>query len=258
MVRITSTKLSGVDPPRWRPYPGISLLYDPPGCAALAGLEPLAGLPTARQREPGLYERLWGAARELAAAADAAGLALAPLPPATYHVTLCDGVNRGVLDRVHPEHREELAATLAALPDSLLWTGPVTRLLGDPEVRWRVWRDPVTLRAEGVAVRGHALVAALVPAGQRSRAALARHATARDELVERLAARLGVEVPQPWRPHVTLGYFANEDDAARARHTLIPGWQDTVRARTARAAVTFRSAAVHGFTDMASFWRLGH
>lgn len=256
MARITSTKVRAVDPPAWRRYPGVSLLYDNPGCAQLSGLERLESLPAARQRDDRLYRRLAALADELVIAARDAELAVSPLPRRTYHVTLCDGVNRGVRSRVPEEHRAEVDAFLEALPDSLLWPTAVLRLLADPELRWRARRDPVTFRLHGLDAWGHALVARLAPAGEQARAAMARHDAARADLAARLEARLGVTLG-PWRPHVTLGYFANEDDAARAREALLPAWAATVADRVGDATVTFRSAGVYGFTDMATFWRLG-
>lgn len=256
MVRITNAKLSSVAPPVWRRYAGASLLYDGPGAAASFGVEPLEEL-AARHRDDRLYRRLRALAGEFAAEARACGVEVCLVPAHTYHVTLCDGAHEGVRTSVHAAYREEVGATLDEVPDSLLWSNSVMRLLRDPEIRWRVWRDPITFRVEDVGAWGHALVARLAPAGERSLAAKARHEASREEFAARLRSRVGVEV-QPWRPHVTLGYFANGDDADRAREELVPGWQAAVQARTEEVSVTFHSASVYGFTDMVSYWRLGH
>lgn len=254
-MKITSSKLSAVSPPTWKRYPGVSLLYDAPGSAAVSGLAPLETLGPAGP-EGVLYDRLRDVAEALVGQARAAGAELCLVPPSTYHVTLCDGVNEGSRAHVPEGRREEVARTLDELPDSLLWANGVMRLLRDPEIRWSVWTDPVTFRVQGLSVWGHALTARLVPAGTPSQAAMSRHAKARTELVERLRVQVGAET-QAWRPHVTLAYFANEDHAAHARTALLPRWQELARERTAQASVTFRSASVYGFTDMVSYWRLG-
>lgn len=254
MVRITNPKLNRVAPPAWRPYPGVSLLYDDP--VALSGLERLERLAGARHRNDRLYRRLQAVAGGVASAAREEGTAVCLVPRHTYHVTLCDGVNEGTRTQVRQDRRREIGTTLAGLPDSLLGTSSVIRLLRDQGILWSVWTDPVTFRVGGLDVRGHALVARLLPAEGRSLVAKARHEASRSELVARLSAEIGVQVPE-WRPHVTLGYFANEDDAARVRD-LITVWQDTVRERTGGSSVTFPSASVYGFSDMVSFWRLGH
>lgn len=255
MVRITNSKLSGMAPPVWSRYAGASLLYDGPGVAASLGVEPLEEL-AAKHWDGRLYRQLRTLAGEFAAEARETGVEICLVPRHTYHVTLCDGLHEGVRTSVHPEYRDEVGATLDELPDSLLWSNGVMRLLRDPEIRWPVWRDPVTFRVEGVGAWGHALVARLSPAGERSLAAKARHEAAREEFAARLHIRVGVEV-QPWRPHVTLGYFANGDDADHARQELLPGWQPVVQARTEGVSVTFHSASLYGFTDMVSYWRLG-
>ncbi len=257
MAMSTNAKLSVVTPPAWRPYPGLSLLYDPPGCATLSGVEPLERLTTTRHRDDRLARRLLLVAEDIAAAVRRERVQVGLVPWRTYHVTLCDGVNEGNRTHVRADRRDEVDATLAGLPDSLAWSSRVLRLLRASELAWSVWTDPVTFGVEGVSVWGHALVARLAPADARSLTAAARHEAARVDFVAALNAHVGVQT-QEWRPHVTLGYFGDQDDASLARDLLGPSWQDTVRERTGDVTVTFRSAAVYGFTDMVSFWRLGH
>lgn len=256
MVDITTGKLRAVSPPAWRPYPGVSVLYTDPGSAGVSGVEPLDTASGTRHGDRRLYDHLYAVAEEIDASLSAGDVPFGRLPRHTYHVTLCDGVNQGTRSRVHRSLRDEVASTLDAMPDSLLWTTTLLRLLQDRELQWTVRRNPVSYRVETLRVWGHVLVASLEPADQRSEAAKAAHEACRSDLVARLAARLGVRI-QPWRPHVTLGYFANEDAAAHARDHVLPEWQDRVGERVA-SSVTFRSASVHGFTDMVSFWRLAH
>lgn len=256
MREITNPKLDGVAPPSWRRYPGVSVLYDDPGCAAVSGVERLEALPRADDWDDRLYQQLAALAGELERSLAGEGVPLCLLPRGTYHVTLCDVVNEGSREQVAAALRQEVGATLDELPDSLLWPTTLLRLLADPELYWQVWRQPVSFRLERLEVRGQALVAALEPADERSAAAEAAHERCRAALAERVAARLGVPVPA-WRPHVTLGYFPDGEGAARGGEA-IAGWQDAARARTRGLAATFTSAAVYGFTDMVSFWRLGH
>lgn len=257
MAEITTRKLNNVSPPAWRPYPGLSVLYTDPGATAVSGIEPLETASQARRGDRRLYDHLHAIAEEIDASLSDDGVAFCKLPRHTYHVTLCDGVNEGTRTRVRRELRDEVAGTLDALPDSLLWTTTVLRLLQDRELQWTVRRHPVRFRVEALHVWGHVLVAGLEPADDRSAAAKAAHEACRSDLVARLAARLGVRI-QPWRPHVTLGYFANEDAGTHAREHELPQWQDRACERAEALSVTFRSASVHGFTDMVSFWRLAH
>ena len=254
MVKITNRKLRSVAPTVWRAFRGVSLLYDRPGGAGSFGLERLERLPTGHDRGDRLYRELHGLAVEFAAAVGADGVPVALMPRGTYHVTVCDALNDGNLAQVREERRPEASALLEALPDSLLWSSRLVRLLRDRELPCSVWTDPVTYRVAGLEVRGSALVAAL-EASEGHEAVHARHGLARGAFASRLEAELDLPVPA-WQPHLTLGYVANDDDARRTR-TAVAGWQATVRSRTAGLEVTFPSASLYGFTDMVSFWRRG-
>lgn len=254
-VSITTPKLSVDGPTVWAAYRGLSLLYDRPGDVGLDGLTPLGRRSGVQPAADGLYRRLEELTAGFAHDARQQGVGWHPLPAYSYHVTLCDGVNDGNRSQVHAQRRGEVDTTLRALPDSLHWSNEVVRLLRDPELRWAVWRAPVTFSLAGLSIWGHVLVARLAPVDAASDTALASHHAARDELVARLRGRLGVRIPS-WRPHLTLGYFVNEDAAARAKDALLPGWRQDARAATRSQTVTYGSACLYGFTDMASFWRL--
>lgn len=257
MAEITTPKLSSVTPAVWSAYPGVSVLYTDPGSAALSGIEPLETSSRAGRGDRRLYDRLHRLAEDIRSGLSVDGVAFCKLPRHTYHVTLCDSVNEGTRSEVHREAREEVARTLDHLPDSLLWTSELLRLLRDRDLHWSVRRRPISFRVEALHVWGHVLAASLEPADQPSAAAKATHEACRADLAARLHTRLGVRV-QPWRPHVTLGYFPNEHAASRARDHELPAWQDRASEHTEGLSVTFRSASVYGFTDMVSFWRLAH
>lgn len=254
-MRITNRKLRSVAPTAWRAFRGVSVLYDRPGGAGSFGLERLERLPTGQERGDRIYRELHGLAVEFTDALGAGGVHIALVPRGTYHVTVCDALNDGSLAHVREDRRPEASALLEALPDSLLWSSRLVRLLRDPELPWSVWTDPVTYRVAGLEVRGSALVAALDTV-EGHEAAKARHELARGAFASHLEAELDLSVP-PWQPHLTLAYVANDDDADRTREA-VAGWQATVRSRTDGLETTFPSASLYGFTDMVSFWRRGH
>lgn len=256
-MNITTTKLSQVHPTAWEPYPGLSLLYEDAACSSSHGVQSLERLAVVAARDDELYRRLHGSVVEMVRAARRHGVGLSPLPLHSYHVTLCDAVNHGNRIEVSAPYRQLVDDTLADLPDRLLRTDELMLLMHDPELRWSVWRDPVGFRVDGLDVRGHALVARLVPSDGRSMIAASRHEAAREQFASRLHTRLGIDV-QPWRPHVTLGYLANEDHAARVHDRFLDRWQAETLERTAGTSIRFVSASVYGFTDMATFWRVGH
>jgi hypothetical protein len=253
LERVTNPKLTGSDPPEWRPYPGVSLLYDDTAAAGSRGLALLTS-PYADRGEP-LYGALEHIGREAAGRFRAAQVGYVPLPSRTFHVTLCDGVHRGNHAQVAPAAINAVDAVFDNLPDSLLRPSPVLRLLADPELLWCVWTRPVTLRAGELCVLGSVLGVTVEPADDRSAASLDAHRVARDKLAARWDAWTGLST-QPWRPHVSLGYFANEEGGTHARERLLPGLRPLVGKRARTSSVTFSSASVYGYIDMAAFYRL--
>lgn len=252
-MNLTNPKLAAVEPTAWARFPGMSLLYDDAGCSSSHGLQSLERLAVVADRDDELYRRLHDAVEE-AALRDDVGLNL--LPVHSYHVTLCDVVNHGNREHVRAPYRGLVDDTLEDLPDGLLWSNDLMALMRDPEPSWSVQSDPVRFRVEGLEVRGYALVARLTPSNQRSVAAVSRHEAARERFASRVHTRLGLDV-QSWRPHVTLGYLANDDLAAQLGDRVLDRWQAETLERIDGATVRFVSASVYGFTDMARFWRLG-
>jgi hypothetical protein len=249
---VTSRKLERATPPVWRPFSGLSLLYDPPGCNATSGVERLERVRADAVGDDRLLEGLARLAERAAGTLGAAGIEIALLPARTYHVTLCDGVNTANLDAVDTVARPAAAELLERLPDSLLWDDPLLDGLRTARALAEVRRWPVTVRATGLEVRGHALVVPLAPVDADAARALARHADARGELVDELG-RLGVRAPA-WHPHVTLGYLERRP-AEGLPEGALPD-PDAVVAATSGATLTLRTAAVYGFADMLTFWRL--
>lgn len=241
---ITNPKIASLAP-TWRRYHGVSVLFDNPGTRPEPGivrLEDIAVVDPDRQR---LYDDL------AAAFADDGGAlrnryGFCPLPRHSYHVTVCDGPNER-------DAAPGAATILDGLPDSLDRLETELRYLAGARVLGMV-TYPVTLTVSEIAVWGHVLAARLLPVDARARVALERIARARAELAEDLRNELHLWT-QPWRPHVSVGYFPNREAAALADSHL-PAWCRQVPA-VLRTPITFESAAVYGFTDIASFFRYG-
>lgn len=244
-LTITNPKLASLAP-TWRRYRGVSVLFDNPATRADPGVAPLADLAVADVAAQRLYD-------ELAAALDddlydlRERFGLCPLPRASYHVTVCDGPN---------EHHgiAAIAPLLDGLPGTLSELDAQLPLLTRAPVLTAAASTPLTLRVSDVAVWGHVLAARLAPADDAARVTLERVGRARDELADGLWRDLRLR-SQRWRPHVSLAYFPNRTAADAARAALPRGLR--ALPERLRCAVTFRSAAVYGFTDMASFFRLG-
>jgi hypothetical protein len=252
-TRITNPKVLDLAP-TWRRYRGLSVLFDNPGTRLGTGVLPLEHIPVNDPDQQRLYDNL----ADVVASIDVDDLreqyGFCPLPRYSYHVTVCDGPNERDIDRSTVPRRAAVAAVVDGLPDSLDQVSSALGFLHQARVLPTVAAEPVTFVATGIAIWGHVLAAQLEPAGQSARDALERIAQARAELSDDLQAHLGL-LTQAWRPHVSLGYFPNRSAAEAATATL-PGWQQALTAQP-QPAIAFSSAAVYGFTDMISFFRLG-
>lgn len=243
-LAITNDKLIGLEP-SWRRYHGISVLFDNPGTRPGPGIVRLEDIPVDDPDRQRLYDELAdavaGGDRRLR---DRYGLC--PLPRHSFHVTVCDGPN----ERDAVPH---VSALLDDLPSSLDRLAVELPFMAGAEVLTTVAGTPVTLVVSEIAIWGHVLVARLAPHGPEHRVALERVTRARDLLVQDLWTNLGLRT-QRWRPHVSLGYFPNRDAADAAVAALPPAFRSLPE--RLRTPITFSSAAVYGFADMVSFFRL--
>ncbi len=241
---ITNAKLASLAP-TWRPYRGVSVLFDNPGTRLhpdVVRLEDIAVVEPERQR---LYDDLacavadgdedWG---------DRHGLC--PLPRHSYHVTVCDGPNQHSGIPSVSTLLDGLPASLERLTDELV-------VMTDARVLAVAADNAVRLAVSEIVVQGHVLAARLVPVDPLSDIALDRITSARAELVDGLWTVFRLRTQQ-WHPHVSLGYFPNRHAAAAAGAALPAAYQDLPTVLD--TSITFASAAVYGFTDMASFFRV--
>ena len=228
---ITNPKLLGLEP-RWAPFRGFSLVFDSPeDDALLAALR--AGV-AALDRDALVADHF-----------------LRLLPPASYHVTVWDGVNDGKLPEVVPAFRAEWERFLQAIPaapfpDSLFREVQASEILACPDWNLRLrcarienWSDV-------------SLVAHLEPADDASADGLRRLRSARDDLSAAFGNKFGVRPHPDYVPHVTLGYFANAGRAATAA-PAVARWNDALRQRTAGLVLPLRRVHLSAFTDMTSF-----
>ena len=231
MIPITNPKLAGLEP-RWAPFRGFSLVFDPPEDDAFLGAL-RAGL--AELENDALIARFY----------------LRLLPAASFHVTAWDGVNEAKLAEVAPEFRAAWERFLQAgaakpFPEDLFRDVQASELLTCPDWDLRLrcarienWSDV-------------SLVAHLEPADAQTAASLAWLRAARDALSEAFGRRFGVRPHPDYEPHVTLGYFANGDLAARSA-AAVARWDAALRSATAGHVLTLRRLHLSVFADMTSF-----
>lgn len=252
-MRITNPKLATLDP-AWRRYRGLSVLFDNPGSRPGPGITALEDVPVGDGQRQTLYDVLAGVVGDADPERMRDGYGFCPLPRYSYHVTVCDGPNEHAIAGATSPDGAVAAALIAELPDSLDRATAQLRWLCRSPLLGAVAANAVTLAVSDVVIWGHVLAARLVPVDTQAQGALDRIAQARAALVDQLESRLGLQT-QAWRPHVSLGYFANRRSAKAATATL-PQWRRALAAQRT-PPIRFASAAVYGFTDMASFYRLG-
>lgn len=187
------------------------------------------------------------------------GHGVAALPRSTFHVTVCDGISDGLVDRVGSRDRPRVLAVLERIESDSLDGGHVDALapFAGPEVDdlLRVARAPLRFRIAAIRARGRAVVADLAtdPDDQPVRAAIERR---RRTLLAQLGSHLDLDLITPWRPHVTLAYALEPARANRFVDHTAQAAHELVRQREERCA-TFDAAEVFLFDDMVHFRRLG-
>lgn len=251
-MEITNPKVAGLEP-RWAPFRGFSLLFENPGdCLTPAGN--LLRLACRVEADPEL--RLY---RALAEGIRQTGCdrrySFCPLPHHSYHVTVWDGCNDGNLPEVCGAARPAFRSYVEALPGSLGNEAPFTgTIAASPLVARPDWG--IRFRFSELVKWGDSvLVVRLAPADGESERALSELAADRKRLTARFREAYGIGPGDEYRPHVSLGYFANAA-LARGADPHVPEWEDSLSVALEDVTVTFPRIALYGFTDMASFFRL--
>ena len=139
-----------------------------------------------------------------------------PLPAASYHVTVWDGLNDANVTYVNPVHREEAARFLRELPESLFASDLLDEVAASALITQTDWG--IRLRFEQLEKWSNvSLVARLAPADEDSADSLKSLSNARAQLSATFHRRYHVSPNESYVPHVSLGYFANEQQAKRKR-----------------------------------------
>lgn len=231
MIPITNSKLLGLEP-RWAPFRGVSLVFDPPDDDAfLRALR--AGVATL-SRDSLLTKHF-----------------LRLLPPASYHVTVWDGVNDGKLKEVVPEFRAEWERFLQSIPTESFPENLFREVLDSELATCPDWY----LRLRCARIENWSdvsLVARLEPTDVGTAKRLIHLQAARDALSERFGRKFGVRPHPDYTPHVTLGYFANAGLAASSA-PAVARWNDALRQAMEGRVLALRRVHLSAFTDMTSF-----
>lgn len=255
MLTVSNPKVAGFEP-RWADFRGYSLLFDNPGTSLTASGAILhLDNPVETDPELGFYRALTASVSAIGREMLIRSYLFCPLPPPSFHVTVWDGGNAAnVADVVEP-HRSELEAQLEHLPLSLTQNTALTELVLASALA--AHGAEITFRFDRLAKWGNSVLIAKLQPSEESQAHFQELAALRSSLSAEFAQMTGLNASKSYTPHVSLGYFANEE-AAQLATPCIDAWSTVVREQVGNQSLSFRSASLYGFTDMAHFFKLGN
>jgi hypothetical protein len=250
MIIVTNRRVAGFSP-RWRSFRGFTLLFDNPGNSLTdwQGFQLVACDPALE-----FYRALHGGLQEIGIDMLIETYLFCPLAPVSYHVTAWDCVNDGNLARLHAQYQPQLAELLAELPASLAKPNACIQVpLASELITQQAWG--IRFRFDRLVKWGNiALVALLRPADEEAARCLQSFTAARNHLNTSFCEVFGVSASESYRPHVTVGYFANTQ-LAQLSTPCVDGWSAILAAHLGDLTLTFDRVSLYGFTDIETFFR---
>ncbi len=253
MITIINQKVAGFEP-RWADFRGYSLLFDNPG-DSLTPSGALLDLNSQVDTDPelGFYQALNNSIAAIGRDMLIRFYLFCPLPPPSYHVTVWDGGNDANVADVAPTYRFVLEDQLRGLPLSLPQKNALTDVvLASPLASLN---SEIVFRFDRLIKWGNSvLVAHLLPA-EGFEAQFQQIVEYRSELSAAFGVLTGLPTSKRYTPHVSLGYFANQE-AAQSATPCIDGWSTVIREHLSELHLSFRTVGLYGFTNMAHFFKV--
>ena len=252
MITISNQKIAGFEP-RWADFRGYSLLFDNPGDSLMSS-GALLNLDNQIETEPalGFYRALNASLLVIGREMLTRSYLFCPLPPASYHVTVWDGGNDANVAAVVPPYRADMEAQLKHLPPSLAQQNPLTDLVGTSSLA--AYKAELTFRFDRLVKWGNSVLVARLMPSEETQAQFQELVALRSLLSAEFAALTGLNPSKQYTPHVSLGYFANQEAAQQAT-PCVEEWSEKVREHVGNQCLRFCSVGLYGFTDMAHFFK---
>lgn len=254
MITITNKRIAGFVP-RWAVFRGFSLLFDNPGNSLTPhGMRLDLTCDVDTDTNLAFYKTLRDSLESLGCDLLTNTYLFCPLPSHSYHVTVWDGGNDANVENAMNPRRQELEEFLARLPNAICHPNMFTEMAAtSPLVTNRDWNlrfrfDRLTKWANAV------LVGRLAPADEASTNVLNWIIEERSRLTKRFRQTFGIGPSDMYSPHVSLGYFANQEEAQLVSPS-IEEWSCLFTERMNGLVLPFCSISVYGFTDMATFFK---
>jgi len=250
--QISNPKIKALSP-IWALFRGFSLLFDNPGggyTPSRAGLLKLDCLPNDSLE---LYTCLENYTQKISMPQMREEYHFCPLPFYSYHVTVWDGLNDSNSGELQDDDRDMLVMYLENLPNLLHTLNKFTHNAYRSPLVQEAWN--MRFKCTGLAKwANESLVALLGACDQQTNAALKRMINYRDALNDRYSENFSISMWTSYFPHVTLGYFANQERAEKAS-LLIDEWNAMLLEVTAGIEIAFNEISLYGFDDMVSYYK---
>jgi hypothetical protein len=233
------------------PFHGYSLLFDNP----YETYELRSGLVYVNctgSANPPFYKLLFESLDALGMDRLRVRFSLCLLPTSSAHVTALDGHSPDNMHKVDPDNRDRIRNLIDEMPSSM--SRAVAALPEFYNSRLATEKWPIDFVFDELAIwKGLAFVAKLKPADELSRIRLTELEKARTE-ISRDFPHLGLSAGV-FSGHASLGYFADPRLGELAK-LYLPYWTEVIADRMRGTKLSFRTVSLHGFTDMATFFKL--
>ncbi len=252
MITVTNQKVAGFVP-QWAPFRGFSVLFDSSEASLQGGSPRQLACDLDGDPALGFYRALRNSLASLDLRVLTHTYLFCPLPTPSYHVTVWDGANDGNLNNVTIDQRQHVEQLLNDVAGAICQPHPLVSAVAESElVQRRDWQ--IQFRFNRLQLVGrNVLVAELAPADDDATARIPELVAARGALSAAIRPIYGINPYERYWPHVSLGYFANRELAQMAT-PCVPLWDAIFQERLASQILTFTSASVYGFSDMATFF----
>lgn len=256
MNDISNSKLSGIN--KWANFRGFSLLFDNPGDNYNLLNCGLIKVNCKNDEIKSIfYSKLYEKLIEIIPDFPANDYLFCPLPLSSYHVTFWDGANC--------DNEKKLNSDCFQLFHNYLHGFPSTfQIIQD--FHSLIYLSLLTINSNmGIEFEfdkltnwGKVLVARLKPIENETINRLNKIKVERNKLTTNFKDKYGNIFSKHWEnysPHVSLGYFANQDYGKLLNKDLLDKWKEMFKNQLSGLTINFSSISLYGFTNMITFFK---
>ena len=260
MLHITNKKVAGFDA-RWASFHGFSILFNNPGNNCLQQRYPgIVHLANTVRNDPALhfYQILEEGVTRLDIDSLVNRFLFCALPSSSYHVTLWGGLNCRHVDNIGPQYHSMAQNWLTGLPESFFDTPKDIFQLPSMSslCTKRDWN--MKFRFDRLNIWNNSVLVAALHPDISSVSTFEQLSEERRQLNKQFHDRFNVITDsETYKPHVSLGYFANEMGAQKAMG-LVDDWNKWFSDALQDNILSFNNASIYGLTDMINFFKVAN